>query len=66
MKHLNNNYDRLNVAAKTDLLVPSNRASTIEELEILEDYLQGEVELNNAALKSLKCGRPVCDGGDRL
>ncbi len=66
MSHLNTHFNNpaLNVKAKNNLKNAAVRKATDKDLQLLEDVLQGELQLDDAALKQLSCGRPVCDGGD--
>lgn len=67
MNYLNANYNNpaLNVKAKNNLANKAVRKATDADLQKLEDFLQGiDLNLDDAALKQLSCGRPVCDGGD--
>lgn len=62
MAHLNYYYPDLAVSAR----LPQDRAERKElmnELNLLEGFLQGDHGLPNASLKQIACGRPVCDGG---
>ena len=66
MTHLNTQYQDLNVRNKNNLKNAQVRQQTDRELQDLENFLAGEIVLDNAALKQLLCGRPQCDGGDEI
>ena len=66
MSHLNAQYQNLNVRNKNNLGDVQVRRQTDRELQDLENFLAGEITLDNAALKQLLCGRPQCDGGDEI
>lgn len=66
MNHLNTQYQDLNVRNKNNLANAQVRRQTDRELQDLENFLAGQITLDNAALKQLLCGRPQCDGGDEI
>jgi hypothetical protein len=59
-------YPNLNVRNKNNLKNANVRTQVYNQLQALENHLQGDVQLDDAALKELLCGRPVCDGGDEV
>jgi hypothetical protein len=65
MAHLNHFYPGLQVAPadNANLNNPAVRQQLMQDLNALEELMGRGLNLPNASLKQLACGRPECTGG---
>ncbi|MGE4133044.1 MAG: hypothetical protein AB7F86_15490 [Bdellovibrionales bacterium] len=61
--HLNRYYPGLRLSVTSDLGQERGIQRALQDLQKLEDNLQGEIQLAPKSLKALACSRPQCDGG---
>ncbi len=61
---LNHRYPALRLKVVADSYEPQTISSILEELELLEEALAGNLVLSDGSLIHLACSRPACDGGN--
>lgn len=60
MSHLNHHYPDIQVGTLKDLRNSEERKLTLEELELLEEHLQGQIELPQSSLIHIACRNIIC------
>lgn len=58
--HLNHYYPALRLTVAADLSQEQLVSATLQDLQKLEDELQGGAQLPDADLTTLACSKPVC------